>query len=154
MLFKNGRGCFHWVSGIITFTKKWSFHWLSGIIIKKVIFPLSLWNYDSTDSVERSLFVMIPLSLWNHNSTDSVESTTYQKVIFPLCLWNHNSTDSVESTVQLYLCFTDPYNYTYNESSYTIHWCPRDDNDKDKEKDKDKMIKRPNICHIFENDVT
>ena len=35
-----------------------------------------------------------------------------------------------------------------------------DDNDedkrkyKDKDKDKDKMTKRPNICHIFENDMT
>ena len=35
-----------------------------------------------------------------------------------------------------------------------------DDNDKDKEKykdkdeDKDKITKRPNICHIFENDMT
>ena len=37
-----------------------------------------------------------------------------------------------------------------------------DDNDKDKEKDKDKdnhkdkdkMTKRPNMCHIFENDMT
>ena len=33
-----------------------------------------------------------------------------------------------------------------------------DDNDKDKRKDKgkdkDKMTKRPNICHIFENDMT
>ena len=26
--------------------------------------------------------------------------------------------------------------------------------DKDKDKDKDKMTKRPNICHIFENDMT
>ena len=31
-----------------------------------------------------------------------------------------------------------------------------DDNDKDKRKykDKDKMTKRPNMCHIFENDIT
>ena len=31
-----------------------------------------------------------------------------------------------------------------------------DDNDKDKRKykDKDKMTKRPNICHIFKNDMT
>ena len=33
-----------------------------------------------------------------------------------------------------------------------------DDNDEDKrkykDKDKDKMTKRPNICHIFENDMT
>ena len=33
-----------------------------------------------------------------------------------------------------------------------------DDNDKDKrkykDKDKDKMTKRPNMCHIFENDIT
>ena len=33
-----------------------------------------------------------------------------------------------------------------------------DDNDKDKrkdkDKDKDKMTKRPNICHIFENNMT
>ena len=42
----------------------------------------------------------------------------------------------------------------------TFHWCPRDDNDKDKrkdkdkDKDKDKMTKRPNMCHIFENDMT
>ena len=40
----------------------------------------------------------------------------------------------------------------------TIHWCPRDENDKDKrkdkDKDKDKMTKRPNMCHIFENDMT
>ena len=44
----------------------------------------------------------------------------------------------------------------------TIHWCPRDDNDKDKckdkdkdeDRDKDKMTKRPNMCHIFENDMT
>ena len=32
-----------------------------------------------------------------------------------------------------------------------------DDNDEDKrkykDKDKDKMTKRPNICHIFENDI-
>ena len=26
--------------------------------------------------------------------------------------------------------------------------------DKDKDKDKDKMTKRPNMCHIFENDMT
>ena len=39
---------------------------------------------------------------------------------------------------------------------------PRDDNDKDTRKDKDKdkyndkyeMTKRPNMCHIFENDMT
>ena len=37
---------------------------------------------------------------------------------------------------------------------------PRDDNDKDTHKDKDKdndkyeMTKRPNMCHIFENDMT
>ena len=42
----------------------------------------------------------------------------------------------------------------------TFHWCPSDDNDKDKrkdkdkDKDKDKMTKRPNMCHIFENDIT
>ena len=42
----------------------------------------------------------------------------------------------------------------------TFHWCPSDDNDKDKrkykdkDKDKDKMTKRPNMCHIFENDMT
>ena len=38
----------------------------------------------------------------------------------------------------------------------TIHRRPRDDNDKDthKDKDKDKMTKRPNMCHIFENDLT
>ena len=35
-----------------------------------------------------------------------------------------------------------------------------DDNDedkrkyKDKDKDKDKMTKRPNMCHIFEKDLT
>ena len=76
----------------------WWFHWVCGIIIpqtqwnqpltKKVIFPLSLWNFNSTDSVESTTYqkVIFPLSLWNFNSTDSVESTTYQKVIFPL--WN------------------------------------------------------------------
>ena len=26
--------------------------------------------------------------------------------------------------------------------------------DKDKDKDKEKMTKRPNMCHIFENDMT
>ena len=26
--------------------------------------------------------------------------------------------------------------------------------DKDNHKDKDKMTKRPNMCHIFENDMT
>ena len=37
---------------------------------------------------------------------------------------------------------------------------PRDDNDKytrkdkDKDNDKDEMTKRPNMCHIFENDMT
>ena len=40
----------------------------------------------------------------------------------------------------------------------TIHRFPRDDNykdkRKDKDKDKDKMTKRPNMCHIFENDMT
>ena len=42
----------------------------------------------------------------------------------------------------------------------TFHGCPSDDNDKDKrkykdkDKDKDKMTKRPNMCHIFENDIT
>ena len=40
----------------------------------------------------------------------------------------------------------------------TFHRCPRDDNDKDKskdkDKDKDKMTKIPNMCHIFENDMT
>ena len=42
----------------------------------------------------------------------------------------------------------------------TFHWCPSDDNDKDKrkykdkDKDKDKMTKRPNMYHIFENDMT
>ena len=30
----------------------------------------------------------------------------------------------------------------------TIHWRPRED------KDKDKIIKRPNMCHIFENGMT
>ncbi len=46
--------------------------------------------------------------------------------------------------------------------THTIRRCPRDDNDKDKDKykdedkdkDKDKITKRPNICHIFENDMT
>ena len=42
--------------------------------------------------------------------------------------------------------------------TYTFLGCPSDDNDKDKrkdkDKDKDKMTKRPNMCHIFENDIT
>ena len=39
-------------------------------------------------------------------------------------------------------------------------WIESDDNDKDtrkdkdKDNDKDKMTKRPNMCHIFENDTT
>ena len=43
----------------------------------------------------------------------------------------------------------------------TIHWRTRDDNDKDtrkykdkdKDNDKDEMTKRPNMCHIFVNDM-
>ena len=53
----------------------WWFHWVCGIII-----PQTQWNQPLTKKV------IFPLSLWNFNSTDSVESTTYQKVIFPL--WN------------------------------------------------------------------
>ena len=39
-------------------------------------------------------------------------------------------------------------------------WTEGDDNDKDTRKDKDndndkdEMTKRPNMCHIFENDMT
>ena len=37
---------------------------------------------------------------------------------------------------------------------YGITFDSRKDKDKDKHKDKDKMTKRPNMCHIFENDRT
>ena len=63
----------------------------------KWLIPLSLWNYDSTDSVERSLFY--------DDSTESVERSLFCE--------GDDSTDSVESTtsflhLQPFLgCFSD-----------------------------------------------
>jgi len=57
-------------------------------------------------------------------------------------------------------CFKPYKPYTFWKlMTCTIHWRNRDDNDKDtrkykdKDDDKDEMTKRPNMCHIFENDM-
>ena len=108
LIFHKGRGCFHWVSGIITFTKKWSFHWLSGIIIKKwsfhwvcgIMIPQTQWKDHFLWWFHWVCGIIIPQTQWNQPLT--------KKVIFPLSLWNFNSTDSVEST-------------TY-QKKWSLHW--------------------------------
>ena len=102
--------------------------------------------------------------LWESNfhstpPTGGVESTSWNSVclfvclsVFPSSLWRFQ-----------YKAFKSSQNHVRPHILYIIgkrrtSAMTSDDNDKDKrkdkDKDKDKMTKRPNICHIFENDMT
>ena len=51
--------------------------------------------------------------------------------------------------------YIDKYEYGITFDSHKDKEKDKDkDKDEDNHKDKDKMTKRPNMCHIFENDMT